>query len=276
MDMFDWFVLARGAPCVGVCALALAAAPANAVSVAQGSTVAFASDDSAYDALMVQSIEAAGHTAVAITEFATFDFSQVDMLWFEDDSNTAFSPTFAGRQDDIEAYVRAGGRLMIHDRSTTAAVSENYFLGAPTIEAINFTPLTPGEEINRPIADAGSNPVTDGPFGTITDTTLDNALRSVHGAVTRESLLTVNATAILTTDDPNEVVAFSYALDDGFLYYANMPVLFNATNTAGLPQREAFRDIYLPNAIDYVVNIPTPSSLVLLALLAGASRRRRS
>ena len=76
-------------------------------------------------------------------------------------------------------------------------------------------------------------PSEDGPFGTIDDTSLDGGTSSSHGFVQASTL--IGTTNILQRNgNADEIVALSYGLGGGFVYYSTIPLDFYLSGSGGI------------------------------------------
>jgi hypothetical protein len=114
--------------------------------------------------------------------------------------------------------------LVIFDRAVTNAQTILPGTGS-TITAVRD--FASGSDVN--VAAGAPTSFTNGANGVIDDSTFDGGTYSNHGYVELSSL-PPGATALLTTSDPTHIVAFTYPVGSGNVFYSTMPIdLF--TNT---------------------------------------------
>jgi subtilisin-like proprotein convertase family protein len=198
----------------------------------------------------------AGMATLQINDIATADLSAFDIL-FLDESDISLTSALQGRLAAIETWVNAGGRLIVHDR---AVIQPNLFLlGTSGTVSVH----TSGPDID--VIPPGGTLVTAGPFGRIDNSTLDGGSSSTHGYVL-ESSLPANSIPILSwAGDTNEVVALSYALGEGFVFYSTIPLDYYLDGSGSDPIRSNLANIYAPNVVAYVQSLsngPTPPTIV--------------
>lgn len=227
-------------------------------------TVGYYTDGNVYDTGPVAPITANGYTPVQINDITTFDFSTVNIVMIDNPSNYGFTGALLAREGDLAAYAAAGGAVVIHDR---------YVMDNSIIPGGSGISLTRFESSDLNVV-TSSNAVINGPFGTITDSTLDGGNYSAHGYGTASNLPT-GATVFLSNGaDATQAVAFSFPLGAGLVYYSSIPLDFYLDG-AGMA---AFRTPYAPNVLNYAATaVPEPgvSSLLTASALALLGRRRR-
>jgi len=178
----------------------------------------------------------------------------------------------------FSSWIAAGGVFVWHDWYSIA--NQLPGLAGAAQAGMNHA------DIN--VIDAGSA-IVNGPFGTITNTTLDGGNSSAHGAWQAASLVSTDAQAgpihaILSSTSANAVVMFEMNYGLGHILYANIP-LEAYTDSSPLvtgPQPAGLR-IYAGNELAYAKalaeggnNVPEPGSVALVGLaLAGAALSRR-
>ncbi len=226
-------------------------------------------------------ILANGFTPVQILDIDTFDFTTVDILMINEPNNGPPSAALIARMPDVEAYVRGGGVVVVHDRFVSNGGPETnpFLVGHPALLA-DREPDGDGAFID--VTPPGGTLVTNGPHGVIDDTSLDGGTLSAHGFVDRNAILAIGGTPILHRDiSVDQTVAFSYFLDSGAVYYSTIPLDFYLAGFGPNPPRDAFTDIYAPNMLAYANSLrqtPEPGSILIVVLVVGAiawSRRRR-
>jgi hypothetical protein len=207
----------------------------------------FNESDTGPEAAIVQ----AGFTAVHITDISTFDLNTIDILMVDESDNSGLSSALSGRLSAIQSWVQAGGVFLVHDRFVSDDVSDPqsnpFLLGAST--TLVDRDFTYGTDLD--VIPPGGTLVTNGPFGTITDTSLDGGNYSNHGFVVGTTL-PAGATAILRAGpDSNQVAAFSYSLGGGAVYYSTIPLDWYLDGNGPNPPQGNFAQVYTPNMLVY-------------------------
>lgn len=257
------------------------------------------------DADQVPPIVAAGHQPVYIEDLDAGTLAGCDILFAQNESNSGYNQEWVDALPALSARVQAGMVLVLHDRAVDdEEVGEEAPAGAGTIvmgNAADFTPGLAGAVCVREFLDdanvdvvTGGTDVTDGPAGTIDDTTLDDGDSSSHGYC-EESSLPAGSTNFLSRTVSTQSVAFAYSYGSGTVYYSTMPLDYYLDGEGDDPPRSAYQLIYAPNVITYaagvspacsqplIQEIPTlsPAGLAALAALLGlgslwALKRRAS
>jgi len=194
-------------------------------------------------------ILAAGLVPLHIGDIATQDFSGLRLLMINESSNGGISTELAGRLPDIETWVRAGGRLIVHDRSAGSPSPNPFLLGTPGLGTVRSLGA------NLDLVQPATTLVTAGPFGILDDTTLDGGSNSAHGYLPTAALPT-NARAILSVAT-NQIACFSYPLGAGFIYYSSIPLDYYLAGS-GNAITPAVTNIYTPNVISYTHELYAP------------------
>jgi len=196
-------------------------------------------------------IRQAGFTPVQISDITTFDLSTVEILMVNELNNAEVSPELLSRLPDIEAWVRDGGLLVVHDRFVSTDIGDPQpnplLIGAAT--TMVDRDFVYGNDIDVILPDTL---VTAGPKGTIDDYTLDAANFSCHGFALADTLPAGSVS--LFSSGPvahNKVAAFAYALDRGFVYYAAIPLDY----FLDISGDNSFKTIYAPNLLLYMNNL---------------------
>jgi hypothetical protein len=194
-------------------------------------------------ASQVAPVTTAGHTAVNLTDLTAADLAGIDVLFVDNCDNGSYATEYVDRLADIDAAVAAGMVLMLHDRSVDPA--ETILPGGAAFDVQRYPtfpdPNNEAKDIN--VLDP-STPMTNGPGGTIDDTTLDNGNFSNHGFTVAGSL-PGDARLILSTNDPTHIVTFAYGYGSGAVIYSSIPLDFY------LGGGSSFATIYAVNAVVY-------------------------
>jgi len=255
------------------CGVALMAVSANATTVGYcvvggGSTCITGATSTAAATV----IASAGMTGQLLGGLSAANLTGIDVLWILNSNNGTPGTAVTGNVADITAFVNSGHVLSFHDRNVNqGGVSAATYL--PGGGGISFTNL-PGTNID--IQTAGTL-VTNGPFGTITNTTLDGGNQSDHGFATIGSL-PAGAVAILNNGTAGQIVDFYYRFGAGAVYYSSIPMDFYLTG-GNDPPRTSFLNIYAPNelTLQASLGVPEPGTFVLVSggiLGLGLLRRR--
>ena len=195
-------------------------------------------------------IIAAGYTPLHIFDISTQDFSSLRILMIDESDNGSISSALAARLPAIQSWVNAGGRLVVHDRSA-GIITPNPFLpgtagsGTVRLMASDIDVIHPANTL-----------VTAGPFGIVDNLALDGGCNSEHGYISTTNL-PIGSRAILSVGgNSNQVVAFSYPLGGGYVYYAAIPIDYyldgGVLGCAGSPMAVNGPAIYTPNVLSYM------------------------
>ena len=236
-------------------------------------TVGYFTDYNTSDTGPVAPITANGFTPVQITTLTGFNLNSINVLMIDESANGTPSADFLGDAAAIATWVQNGGVVAIDDRN----VCQGTCTPIPGGAGISLT-TDPSATIN---VQTGGNLLTNGPFGTITNSNLDGGYWSDHGYAT-QATLPAGALSILNNGTVGDIVAFGYQDGLGYVYYSTIPLDYDLDGTGSVP---AFNSIYAPNMLDFVsqyssnVSTPEPSTLGLLGtgllgLVFGARRKR--
>src|SRR5688572_4656408 len=111
------------------CSLAAAPDPGPTLqSSSNAIVVGYYTDGSSDQAGPRAPIERAGFQALLITDITIFDLSRVSILFVNESDNEMISAGLLNRLPSMEAWVRSGGRLVIHDRSAGNLSNPSPFL----------------------------------------------------------------------------------------------------------------------------------------------------
>ena len=206
------------------------------------------------------SILQAGFTPVRITNITSFDFRPLSVLLLDATYFGETSVELQNRVPAIAGWVAGGGRLIVHD-ITGNSIGSGTGIPSPLLIGAGNTLVSQSYNSQVDVSPPGGTLVTAGPYGTISDASLDTAasisLTSIDGAT-----LAPGMTPILQRDSaPTQYVAISYGLGSGVVFYSTIYMNYLLQNSFEVSP--VLRDVYLPNAIEYVLAY-TPSGPPLL------------
>ncbi|MEP1767000.1 MAG: Hint domain-containing protein [Sulfitobacter sp.] len=185
-------------------------------------------------ASQVDEITNNGDTAVNVTVPNTAQLSALDSLYVVNPSNSSFGSEYLANLPDITAAVNGGMNLIIFDRYVTNA--QTILPGGSSITSLRD--FSSGTDVN--VAAGAPSSFINGPNGTITDSTFDNGNFSNHGFVTLASL-PPGAVPLLTTSNPNNIVAFTYPVGSGNVFYSTIPLdFYTGSNNANITPADVF------------------------------------
>ncbi len=185
-------------------------------------------------ASQVDEITNNGDTAVNITIPNAAQLAAIDTLYVVNASNTNFGAEYMANLGAISAAVNNGMNLIIFDRYVTNA--QTILPGGSAITTVRD--FASGSDVN--VAAGAPARFTNGPNGTINDSTFDGGNFSNHGYVTIGSL-PPGAIPLLTTSNPNNIVAFTYPVGTGNVFYSTIPLdFYTGTNNAAITPAEIF------------------------------------
>ena len=175
-----------------------------------------------------------GDIAVNVTVPNTAQLASLDSLYVVNPSNGNFGAEYMANLPDIAAAVNGGMNLIIFDRYVTNA--QTILPGGSGITSLrNFASAT---DVN--VAAGAPTAFTNGPNGVIDDTTFDGGNYSNHGYVELSSL-PPGATPLLTTSDPTHIVAFTYPVGAGNVFYSTMPIdYYTGVNNPAISPADIF------------------------------------
>lgn len=210
-------------------------------------------------------ILSAGFAPLHIGDIATQSLAGLRILFIDESINGAPTPALLSRLPDIQTWVSAGGRLIVHDRGAGLATPNPFLMGTPGLGTVSaFTS-------DLDVIDPATTLVTAGPFGILTNTSLDGGSSSAHGYVPRASLPPQSRAILSFAGNTNQVAAFSYPLGAGFVYYSTIPLdcylAGSGCQTSVIATN--LQTIYTPNALIYLHTLNPPLRFLPPVLGAG-------
>lgn len=233
-----------------------AAAIAAGVAAPASATVYGVYGDSTRESLSL--IRGRGDTATVLPDLSAGSLAGLDVLWVLNGSQAKEPAQLSAYASGIARFVTDGGTFAYHDHDQDPAGAAAVLPGAA---GVSFTQAVT-HDINVRLA---GTLLTGGPGGTVGDKTLDggNAQAQGYAAV---GTLPPGALAPLSSTDPGQAVAFSYALGAGHVYYSAIPLNFFLSYPSDNVSR-----VYAPNLVAYLdggsagpVSVPEPATLMLL------------
>lgn len=210
-------------------------------------------------------IASAGLTPLLIGNIATQDFAGLRILFIDESFNGPPSAALLSRLSDIQAWVNAGGRLIVHDRGAGLTTPNPFLLGTPGLGTVSA--FTADLDVIEP-----ATLVTAGPFGILGNTSLDGGSSSAHGYVPRASLPPQSRAILSFAGNTNQIAAFSYPLGAGFVYYSTIPLdcylAGSGCQTSVIATN--LQTVYTPNALTYVHTLNPPLRFLPPVLGAGS------
>ncbi len=231
-----------------------AAAIAAGVAAPASATVYGVYGDSTRESLSL--IRGRGDTATVLPDLSAGSLAGLDVLWVLNGSQAKEPAQLSAYASGIARFVTDGGTFAYHDQDPAGAAAV-----LPGAAGVSFTQAVT-HDINVRLA---GTLLTGGPGGTVGDKTLDGGNAQAQGYAAAGTL-PPGALAPLSSTDPGQVVAFSYALGAGHVYYSAIPLNFFLSYPSDNVSR-----VYAPNLVAYLdggsagpVSVPEPATLMLL------------
>ena len=208
----------------------------------------------------------AGFAPVRIGDISTQNFAGLRILFIDEANNGAPTTALNNRLPAIQAWVSTGGRLIVHDRGAGKTTPNPFLIGTPGLGTVSYF------SNNVDVIDPATTLVTAGPFGVLTNSSLDQGGSSSHGYVPAASL-PGGARAILSIGgNSNQIVSFSYPLGAGFVYYSTIPLDFYLDGGgAGTAIGTNSQFIYTPNVLTYMHTLNPPLKFLPPVVGAGSA-----
>jgi Divergent InlB B-repeat domain len=209
-------------------------------------TVGYFTDNNASDTGPNAPILAAGYIPLQIFDISTQNLGGLRILMIDESDNSVISPTLAGKLPAIQSWVNAGGRLVVHDRSAGNITPNPFLLDASGASTVRL--LAADIDVIR----SANTLVTAGPFGIVDNLALDGGCSSEHGYVLTNNLPVGSRTILSVGGNSNQVVALSYPLGAGYLYYSTIPIDYYLGGGSCGAIGSNGPSIYLPNVLTYM------------------------
>ena len=163
-----------------------------------------------------------GQTGVNITALTRTALQPLRVLLVQNPSNDEYQAPLLAAWPDVLAAVNNGLVVVIHDRFVTDAADL-----MPAGTNIAFTrEYSAAMQLGADGAEIASTP-----YGTVSDTSLDNGTFSNHGYALLSSL-PAGSQVLMTTDDPTHVTAFVVFHGAGAIVYTSVPLDFSGYNNS--------------------------------------------
>ncbi|MBL8703623.1 MAG: VCBS domain-containing protein, partial [Rhodospirillales bacterium] len=195
------------------------------------------------DPLQADSIQAVGYEAISIDDPSASALEGLDVLFVQNPLNAGYGAEYLSRLGDIAAAVAAGMTLVIHDRHV--ATAESILPGGESFDIVRD--FDQGDDIDVLAPDSV---LADGPGGVIDNLTLDGGTFSSHGFAFAGSL-PEGTELLLSTGDPEHIVAFLYSYGEGHIFYSSVPLDFYLGTAGNDAYNDAFVNTYAPNVAAY-------------------------
>jgi hypothetical protein len=227
-----------------------------------------------------------GMTPTTISDFSTFNFSTVDILWIFNSDNNGYESAFTTRSADLNTFVTAGGKLMFYDRAIGNA-NATFLPGLSSITTVR--------DESSDLDVVTNNPITNGVAGTLDNSSLDSpsGVPISHGYITGG--VPSNAITIFSNgSNPTHAADTSFTLGAGAVYYSSIPLdaYLNSGGGSGSPGSlgpggswlACLNTVYAPNMLSSMaagtaasVAAPEPGTFALLCIggIAMIKRRRK-
>lgn len=219
-----------------------------------------------------QIVTDAGADFEQLADLDANSLANIDVLWIANRNNLNPIANITANYSALNNFVQNGGVLLFQSRLVTDSAS------LPGASGISFV-----RDLNNNGADINvlnnTTAITNGPAGSIDNSTLDGGNKSSHGYALLNSLPT-NTLSILSRPDTTQIVDFTYQYGNGDVYISTIPSDYYIGGTA---TPAAFKAIYAPNLVTYatqlsVANVPVPSAIWLLGTgllgLFGLNKKR--
>jgi len=211
-------------------------------------------DGRTYDTNAAAIIEATGYTPVHISNIATYDLTQIDVLMVNVASNDGPSADLLNRLTFFEIWIRDGGKVIFHDRSA-GNTDSSLLINASSTSLIrntntllNLSPYGTGKNALILGEDVIDNVNTD-------DDITEGMLQNTNGFAVASTLPSETIKYLVSADDTSNVAAFIYPLGFGYVYYSGIPLDYYFRLSDSSQPGKNYRTIYTPNLLKMVCKL---------------------
>ena len=212
--------------------------------------IGYYTDGRTYDTNPEAIIETTGYTPIYISDIATFDAAQVDVLMINVASNNGPSESLLGRLTYFEIWVRDGGKMIIHDRSAGNA-GNSLIINAPTTSLIRNT----NSLIDLAPSGTGNNALIQGDLEGEEDNITKGMLQNSNGFAVASTLPSTAISYLGSADNNNDIAAFIYPLGLGYIYYSGIPLDYYFRLSDSSQPGKNYRTIYSSNLLNMICKL---------------------
>jgi len=198
----------------------------------------------AYATSLAAFIEGAGFTPVVFSSITNCDLSRLDMLMIDSFSFNE-GVELKRRLPEIRKWIIHGGKLISHQWSEILPES---------------VVLSPSTGLGLGIVPPGDNLVVNGPHGMLDLIPLDGTFR--HDGAALSQSLPARALPILNDGSETNIVAFSYSIGLGSVFYSSLEFLSYAEGPGKV--QEILRNVYLPNLLEHAASFSVSGAPVVV------------
>jgi PKD repeat protein len=206
--------------------------------------IGYYTDGRTYDTNPAAIIEATGYTPIYVSDISTYDVTQLDVLMINVASNDGPSESLLSRLTHLEFWVRTGGKLIFHDRSS----DNSLLIDASSTSLIQNTNTL----IYLAPYGTGNNALILGDEESEEDNITTGTLQNTNGFALASTLPSTAVKYLASADDNSKIAAFLYPLGFGYIYYSGIPLDYYFRQTGTSQPGENYRTIYTPNLLKMI------------------------
>ncbi|NBB14917.1 hypothetical protein GVN21_06010 [Caulobacter sp. SLTY] len=200
------------------------------------------------DARQADEIVELGHNAISVTTLTPAQLAALDVLVLETEFGGPYPPNWADVLDAV-----SDGLVLFFNDWLQSGDPNALFAGT----GIDIRVITDSHDVEMNLGRDGAL-IASTPYGTVTDTSIDNGTSSNHGYVVASSL-PPGAKILMTRDNPDEVTAFSFPYGSGTIIYTTAPAVHYSNADPG--SDNAWED-FAVNMISYAASLAVPAETV--------------